>query len=64
MRMTESVLPSTYVVVPQDGIISGIVFINDLARCSNNVKFILNADDSNIFVSYVTVENCFRNINN
>ena len=40
--------------VPQGGIIDAILFIiyiNDLVQCSNDVKFILYADDSNIFVS-------------
>ena len=53
--------------VPQGGIISTILFIiyiNDLVHCSNDVKFILYADDSNIFVSDVSIENCVTNMNN
>ena len=53
--------------VPQGGIISTILFIiyiNDLVHCSNDVKFILYADDSNIFVSDVSIENCVTTMNN
>ena len=32
-------------------------------QCSNDVKFILYADDSNIFVSDVSIENCVTNMN-
>ena len=41
-----------------------IIYINDLVHCSNDVKFILYADDSNIFVSDVSIENCVKNMNN
>ena len=50
--------------VSQGGIISTIHFINDLVQCSNDVKFILYADDFNIFVSDVSTENCVTNITN
>ena len=52
--------------VPQGGIITilFIIYINDLVQCSNDVKFILYADDSKKFVSDVSIDNCVSNMNN
>ena len=53
--------------VQQNGIISTtlfIIYINDFVQYSNDIKFNLYANDSNIFVSDVSIENCNTNMIN
>ena len=63
---TKSSLKAMLCGIPQGSILGPILFlvyINDLANISNKLRFIVFADDTNVFYTGKSLENVFKVLN-